>query len=37
MNSDISEMPGPLVQVIPRPPAQPAPITMPAAANSSSA
>ena len=37
MNSDIREIPGPLVHVIPRPPAHPAPITMPAAANSSSA
>ena len=37
MNSDIKEIPGPLVHVIPLPPAQPAPTTIPAAANSSSA
>src|SRR5215470_17626088 len=37
MNSLISEMPGPAVDVNERAPAQPAPITMPAAANSSSA
>ena len=37
MNSDISEMPGPEVQVIERAPAHPAPIAMPMAASSSSA
>ena len=37
MNSCIKEIPGPEVAVIPRAPAQPAPIIMPAAANSSSA
>jgi hypothetical protein len=37
VNSDISEMPGPAVEVIERAPAQPAPITMPSAAISSSA
>ena len=37
INSDISDIPGPLVHVIPLPPAHPAPKTMPAAANSSSA
>ena len=37
INSDIKEIPGPLVHVMPRPPAQPAPITIPAAASSSSA
>ncbi len=37
MNSFISEMPGPEVQVNAREPAQPAPITMPMEAISSSA
>ncbi len=37
MNSPISEMPGPLVEVMDRAPAQPAPMTMPIAASSSSA
>src|SRR5487761_2621976 len=37
MNSSISEMPGPAVEVNDRAPAQPAPITIPAAASSSSA
>src|SRR6516225_2441383 len=37
MNSDISEMPGPDVQVIALAPAQPAPTAMPIAASSSSA
>jgi hypothetical protein len=37
MNSLISEIPGPLVGVNARAPAHPAPITMPAAASSSSA
>src|SRR4051794_19278474 len=37
MNSDMSEMPGPAVDVIERAPAQPAPRTMPTAASSSSA
>ena len=37
MNSLISEMPGPAVDVNARAPAQPAPITMPIAASSSSA
>ena len=37
MNSLISESPGPLVEVKARAPAQLAPRTMPAAANSSSA
>ena len=37
MNSDMSEMPGPAVAVIARAPAQPAPITMPIDAISSSA
>src|SRR5690348_13452537 len=37
MNSLISEMPGPAVDVNDRAPAQPAPITIPAAASSSSA
>src|SRR5437773_1650733 len=37
MNSLISEIPGPAVEVNARAPAQPAPITMPAAASSSSA
>src|SRR4051794_6427392 len=37
MNSDISETPGPEVQVIDRAPAQPAPRAMPMAASSSSA
>jgi hypothetical protein len=37
MNSDMSEMPGPAVEVMERAPAQPAPRTMPTAASSSSA
>src|SRR6476620_354879 len=37
MNSLMSEMPGPAVEVNARAPHQPAPITIPAAANSSSA
>src|SRR5579864_9158446 len=37
MNSLISEMPGPAVEVMERAPAQPAPSTIPAAASSSSA
>ena len=37
MNSAINEMPGPLVEVIARAPAHPAPIAMPIAASSSSA
>ncbi len=37
MNSLMSEMPGPLVAVNARAPIQPAPMTMPAAASSSSA
>src|SRR5687767_15148014 len=37
MNSDISEMPGPEVEVKARAPFQPAPVTMPIEASSSSA
>jgi len=37
MNSCISEIPGPAVEVIDRAPAHPAPIAIPTAANSSSA